>query len=91
MSCMFLFPSQVCDSQRVGKRRHDPAAAPVGSNSSNEALQSHKRRPQCEEGHHGRHAARPDEQGEESGKSRGCVKRIEMTTDWSVTDLSMHH
>lgn len=65
MCLLFFFP-QVRDSQRLSQRLHD-AAAPVGSRSSAEALQGHKRRPQREEGHHGRGAGRPDEQGEEGG------------------------
>lgn len=55
--CLFAC-FQMCNSQCL----HDPAA-PGRSNASSKALQSHKRRPQQEEGHHGRHSRRPGEQG----------------------------
>ena len=70
-STSFAFCSQVCDRQHVGQRLHDPAA-PVRSSSSGQTLQGLECRLQCEEGHHGRHAARPAEQGEETGRSMGC-------------------
>lgn len=59
---------QARDGQRVGQRVHDPAAS-LGSSSSAQTLQGHECRPQCEEGHYGSYARRPDGQGED----RGCV------------------